>query len=166
MGIVSVSRAYVPGLGSGSSTSYCPDCSRCYSAWVEGRTKRKLQGCTPYEELAARFQSESEHLEQESKKRTTATLTKERKALLSAIACDYRDLVKEILDSVLRDRESHLPDEIDSRIEKLRQKLSVDPKFITFPDERLANIQEAVKGLRLALPAHLAIRRRQTRVLM
>jgi hypothetical protein len=166
MGTVWEWRPYVPGLGGGSYRSYCPDCLRRHCAWTEGREQRKLQGQTPYEELAARFQAASQVSEQESEKRTTKTRTKERKAFLYAVSRDYRSIAQVIRSFVLQDREEHLPDVADDQVRSAQQRIAADPGSILFPDERLAVLQEAAKDLRQALPAQREAKRRQTQVLM
>jgi len=163
MGAVWVSRSLSEG---GGYNTHCDTCSKRHYAYVEERRRCKLQGLTPYEQLAAQFEEERQRNSQGAKQRITKYFTREWKELYSARAEDYAWLIVMVINSVFMDTEDQMLSDLEKRIGNALQRIEAAPETLMLEQKRLAAIQAAYADLCQALPAQHAAKRGKTRVLI
>lgn len=157
-GRVWVSRAYSEG---GPYTRSCPACAPRHYTFVEEQRRRKLQGKTPFEQLAARYAAEQQRLEAESRKRVTKTRTREQKAVSACLARDYDGFARRLLSAVWLDAEEQFVSSLEDWLEKLRPRVASGESGLGFPEAQLSLLEAIVVELRAELSAHLAAKQQQ-----
>jgi hypothetical protein len=157
-GRVWVSRAYSEG---GPYTQSCPACAPRHYAFLEEQRRRKLQGNTPFERLAARYAAEQLRLEAESRKRATKTRTREQKDVCACLARDYGGFARRLLGAVWLDTEEQFVSSLGGWLPHVRSRVASDESGLGFPEAQLALLEGIVKELRESLPAQLAAKQQE-----
>ncbi len=152
-GRVTVSRSNSAG---GSYTQSCPACAPRHYAFVEEQRRRKLQGKTPFEQLAARYAAEQQRLEIEAGKRVTKTRTREQKAMSSCLASDYGAFARQLLSAVWLDAEEQFVNSLEDWLPTVRSQVATGESRLGFPEAQLSLLEGIVEDLRASLAAHLA----------
>jgi hypothetical protein len=133
MGRVSVSRPLSQG---GSYGCYCAACMRRRTAFVEEQKRRKLQGQTPFERLAARYESEGKRYEEEAHKRTTKSRTREQKELYGYLATDYDGFAERLLGAVWLDQEEQFSQYLLTWLAGLRTRVAAGTANLAYAAEQ------------------------------
>lgn len=157
-GRVWVSRAFSEG---GPYTRSCPVCAPRHYAFVEEQRRHKLQGHTPFEQLAARYTAEKQRLEAVSRKRVTKTRTREQKAMSACLARDYDGFAGLVLSAVWLDTEERLVSAFEDWLQALRVRVAAGESALGFPQAQLSLLESVVAELCATLASHLAAKQRQ-----
>jgi hypothetical protein len=153
-----VSRA---GAKGGPYTRPCPTCAPRHDAEVSEQRRRKLQGNTPFEQLAANYAAEQLRLEAESRKRVTKTRTRERKDESACLARDYADFARRLPDAVWLDAEEQFISSLADWLPQVRSRVASGEGGLGFPAAQLAMLERIAKELLESLPAHLEAKQQE-----